>query len=125
MNIDELVTHYVAFRRTLGRAVQHQREHPPVLLPGRRAADAHRRDWRRGRGRVPGRQRTDHQRLVQQVPGTEGVLPLRDQPRPSDRGPAADGPAQAPRRLRPVHLHRETKSAGCWMRSRRPRTTAP
>ena len=40
MNIDELVTHYVTFRRTLGEQCIITENDPPVLLPRRRAGHA-------------------------------------------------------------------------------------
>ena len=61
MNINDLVTHYVAFRRTLGERCKTNEKHPSILLPRRRAADAGQPDSGRSRGRVPGRHRADHQ----------------------------------------------------------------
>ena len=104
MNINDLVTHYVAFRRTLGeRCIITEN----ILRSFCRAVGprhAGHPDSARGRGRVLGRHRTDHEDVALQVLRAEGVLPVRGQPRTPGQGPAADGSAEVSPDSRSLHL---------------------
>lgn len=103
MNIDDLVTHYVAFRRTLGERCNTTEK---VLRSFSRAVGPRTpvtrirsevvADFLVGTGPVT---RTWHFKYC-----TEGLLPVRGQPRAHAQGPLTDGTAQVPFLVRPVHL---------------------
>ena len=105
MNINDLVTHYVAFRRTLGEQCK---INEGILRSFCRAVGPQTpvsQDHGRGRGCVLGRHRPDHQDVALQVPRAEGLLPVRGQPRAP--GPKVPLPTELPKQpptLRPVHL---------------------
>ena len=91
MNINDLVTHYVTFRRTLGERCKTNesilrsfcRAVGPRTPVGRIRVDAV-AAFLAGTGPVT----SD---LAHQVSRAEGVLPVRGQPRAPEQGPAADG----------------------------------
>ena len=81
MNIDDLVTHYVTFRRTLGEQCIITEKDPAILLPRRRAGHASHPDPARCRRQILGWHRTDHEDVALQALRAEGLLPVRGQPR--------------------------------------------
>ena len=118
MNIDELVTHYVAFRRTLGerciitekilrsfcRAVGPR---TPVTRIRLKAVAK----FLAGTGPIT---RTWHFKYSR----AEGLLPVRGQPRAPEPGPAADGSCPSALRHSSRTFTHVTKFAACWTRSR-------
>ena len=91
MNINDLVTHYVAFRRTLGDRYIRHRKDPAIVLPriGPRTPVTRIRlktvaKYLAGTG-------THHQDVALQVPRAQGLFPVRGQPWPLEEDPLADG----------------------------------
>src|SRR5581483_7532809 len=115
MNINDLVTRYVAFRRTLGDQYLITEKTLRSFCPRHRSANASLPDSAQDGSCVPGWHRPHHPVVALQAYRAQGLVPIRGQPWPPEEGPPTNGSTETPTYTCPVHLLncRDSPPTGC------------